>query len=150
MLFIGILSLVVSVVTLIGGAYVVVKSRGLVRENLDIIEDYFSSSEGEPSSFNKVVDTTGQYIARQVTEGVAGYLSASIGGTMKGATAELESQAISENPVLAIMEGMPKSIKKNPLASLAMQTLLNRNMPNQSFGNNGNKPVARIQHRQDI
>ena len=130
MLTIAILSLSLNLLLLTGGVYVTLKSRRLVAENIGIFEDYFTAKdESDNTAFTKLVSQVGNAIAYQVNESVTMAINGAIGGTMKGATAELEQRALDENPTLAIMQGMPKSIRKNPLAALAMQALLNKNLP---------------------
>lgn len=119
-----------SLLALLGGGYVVAKRLEYIEQNIAGFQEFFSpKGEGEASPFVDLIGQTGGYIAANVSENVQKSLAASIGGSMKGATAELERQALGDNPSLAILDGMPKSIKKNPLAFLAMQTLLNRHLP---------------------
>ena len=140
MFLLSIVILVTNIGLLLGGGIIVVKARRVILENIAAFEDYFTQpSETEPSPFNKTVNSTGEFIAAQVSDRVAGVLQGSIGGTMKGVTAELEKEAIAMNPAMAIMEGMPKAIKKNPLAYLMMQQLINKNIPGGggAIGGNG-------------
>jgi len=135
MVFLGIASLVVSLTVLIGGGYVAVKFRHVIQENIAIVEDFFTpQTEGGTSTFAENLSQLGKLISEEVTAGVNGMLQGSLGGTMKGAAAELEQQAMAENPSLAIMSGMPKAIKKNPFASMIMQQLIERNMPKSGAG----------------
>lgn len=123
------LSIAILVSLIGGGAYVVKRISGL-ESRVQVFEDFFTpEGEGLPSPLGKLIGETGGFVASQVTDGVSKTLHGAIGGSMKGVTAELEQQAVADNPALAIMAGMPKSIKKNPLAMLAMQTLINKNLP---------------------
>lgn len=130
MMTLSLVILAINIGLLIGGTYVVYKARGMVLENISNIERYFTpTSEGQPSDFDKLVGQLGQNISSQVGDTVGMHLKASIGGSMKGVTSELTEEAISANPALAIMGNMPKSIKKNPLAFMAMQAIINRGLP---------------------
>jgi len=95
-----------------------------------------AESEGTPSAFGQTVSAVGEIIGGKVAGGVTHSLNTSLGGTMKGVNAELEAQALAENPTLAALELMPKSMKKNPKAMLGLAQILN-NVLNSSKGQNG-------------
>lgn len=118
----------IQLILLIGGVYVVKNQRN-DSQRIEVFEDFFTETEGQASPLAQLIGQAGAAAAVQVSEAVNGQLAGAIGGTMKGATNELEKQAIADNPALAIMDGMPKAIKKNPLAYMAMQALINRNLP---------------------
>lgn len=129
MLIVAISLVVLSLLTSLGGGYVIVRRLSYIEQSLDVFQDFFAAkSDGSPSPFVDFIGQTGAAVASQVSESVGKTIVGSIGGSMKGASAELERQTLGENPTLAILEGMPKSIKKNPLAFLAMQKLLDANI----------------------
>lgn len=130
MLLLAISLLLVNLVLLGGGVYVVNKRLEFFKEISIGVQEFFTSQgDTEASPFITTLGQVGGSIAREVTDGVNNAIAGSIGGTMKGAVAELEHQTVSENPALSIMDGMPKSIKKNPLAYMAMQALVNKHIP---------------------
>lgn len=129
MLLLAILGLIVNALILVGGGYVVVKARNVARANVEAFEQFFTSQgEAEPSDFVKVIGSAGQIIGREVAESTRLAIQGSIGGSMKGAVGELENMAIQEHPQAAILAAMPKAIKNNPLAMMAMQAILNKNI----------------------
>lgn len=130
MLILAIAALILSGTTLIGGGYAALKLNQVVNSHFAVFEDFFTSqNDGEASPFTELLGKTGGAIAASVSDSVNSAMAGAMGGAMKGATAELERQAVQDNPVLGIMESMPKSIRKNPLAFMAMQTLLNKHIP---------------------
>jgi len=90
-------------------------------------EDFFTSpGKDQFSPYDQSVHNIVEGIGVSVGSGVTRAINGSIGGTMKQAGRELEAQAVAENPNLALMGMMPKSIQKNPLAMIAMQQIMNR------------------------
>ena len=138
LLIIGVALILVNLALLCGGAYVVIKSRGIIKSNIDAFEDFFTvESEGQVSQFDKVIHSVAKVIGGEVAGGVQLSLRNSLGGSIKAANAELEEEAIAENPGLAVMEYMPKSMKKNPLAFLMFQGIINKVLAGKGAGLSG-------------
>lgn len=123
---IPILMLCVAILTLGVTVYALVKAYKCVNYLIQLSKAIFEpDAEGQPSVFGQVLASFAQNIGVQVGSAVNHSLQSSLGGTMKGAVAELESKAIQENPNAAFLSLMPKSIQKSPLASLVMSGALN-------------------------
>jgi len=135
------LAAVVNIGLLLGGAYVVVKSRQHYKDTVKALEAFVTApSQNEPSDFAKVCDNIAELFANRTGVVVQAALRGAMGGTMKGVNAALEKQAIEENPQLSLAEALPKSLKKNPLALMALQSIMSKVMAGSSgsSGSSGN------------
>lgn len=111
----------------IGGIYAYVKARRVVEEIATTVEDLFTArSEDLPSPFVQAVQQITAGLSEQIGVKTQAAIRGSIGGTMKGVNAALEREAIEQNPELAVYEALPKSLKKNQVAMLGLQYILNR------------------------
>jgi len=131
---------------------VVVAGYRLYKGIVEGIQDYFNPrGKDQLSPFGETVGNIAEVLGNSTGHGVQRAISSSLGGTMKGATAELEKQAVAENPNLALMGMMPKSIQKNPLAMIAMQQLMSRgNILGGGGGNGSSNTVSSNQGAFDI
>jgi len=121
------LLLLVSIISLGVVVYALAKAHSLILSVYQSINDFFEpAGKDQLSPWGEVVNAFTANVGNEVGHGVQRALSQSMGGTMKGATAELEQRAIADNPNLAVMGMLPKSIQRNPLAMIAFQQIMNK------------------------
>jgi len=121
------LLLLVSIISLGVVVYALAKAHSLILSVYQSVNDFFEpAGKDQLSPWGEVINAFTANVGNEVGHGVQRALSQSMGGTMKGATAELEQRAIAENPNLAVMGMLPKSIQRNPLAMIAFQQIMNK------------------------
>lgn len=92
--------------------------------------------EGQGSFFTEAVGNISEDFSQRVGVTVQAAIRGSRGGQMKGVNSALEQVAVEENPELGLLEALPKSLRKNPIAMLGLQALTNR-MRSQAQGTPG-------------
>lgn len=128
---------------LAGGVYIYVKITGMAQSFAYTIEDIFTPrSANEPSLFAQTVNEIAEGIAQKTGIHINAAIRGSLGGTMKGVNAALEEEAIAGDPALAVASALPKSLKKNPIAMIGLQMLMQKalsgtNASQQAVNNNG-------------
>lgn len=147
MLFLAIGLLITQVLILSGGIYAYVKVRGASRVVEGFVSELFiSQAEGEPPAIIKGIAAISEDMAQRIGISTQAAIRGSIGGTMKGINHALEEEAVAQDPGLALMNALPKSLKKNPLAVMGLQAILSKmqtrspGIPNNA-GDNGSNPV---------
>lgn len=142
MLFIAILLLISNVALLSGGVYAYAKARNVVANTQETIFGLATPEiEGQLSPIGQMFDTVSTDMANKIGVTVQAAIRGSMGGTMKGVNAELEQLAIDNNPAAGLAQALPKSLRKNPLAMMGAEILLQKIMSGQSgsrAGNNNN------------
>lgn len=142
MLFLVIALLGTQVILVSGGIYYGNKAIRAVRQTQRVLSELFiPKNEGEASAVGQAASQYIEFISEQIGVKTQAAIRGSIGGSMKGINAALEQEATSDNPNLAIMQALPKSLKKNPVAMIGLQKIMekvmNNSMNNQNTGNNG-------------
>lgn len=127
MLFALIVLVLLNCLLLTGGVFVYVKARRFVEDTQENITALFTpENEGQLSAIGQMLDCFSQSVAERIGVTVQAAIRGSIGGTMKGVNAALEKEAIEENPNLAMMQALPKSLRGNPIAMMGLQAILSR------------------------
>jgi len=133
-------ALLISQILLFGGAYYVYnKARTNINSIQYSLEDYFTpSGEDQISPFGRLVEQCAEVTAQRLGTTVQAAIRGSIGGTMTAMVPALEREAMDANPELAILDVLPKSLKKSPLAIQGLQLIVNRILQNQGRSDSGN------------
>lgn len=127
MLLVAILILISNVVLLIGAGVVYVRSTKNFAELHQGFKNYFSpQGQNNASPFGETLDAITDVMAQKIGVTVQASIRGAMGGTMKGVNHALEDVAREENPSLAMMDALPKSLKKNPIALMGLQALIAR------------------------
>lgn len=110
---------------------------------------FIAEIEGGDTPYSQSLQYIAQTLGHNVTEGVKVGLNTSLGGTMKGLNAEMKQAAMAENPQLALLEGMPKSVKNNKALNFIMTMLANNsfNMGKLAAGGNNGESQVVIKRR---
>lgn len=141
-LFAGMIALTCLLI-LIGGVYAYFKARSMVREGIEAGNYYFASPDPDtPSPFVAFVGYVAEITAQKIGVSTQAAIKGSLGGSLKGINAELEAEGIASDPSLALVSALPKSLKKNPIAMIGLQALINRFMASSGAGHNSNNPQA--------
>lgn len=120
-------TLCLNLILAIGVIYEVHRIRAKSDRVTESIAAIFEASGDNGSSeAGRVIDEITSNFSQKIATAVYNTMRGSMGGTMKAVNAELEQTAIAENPALGVMEILPKSLKKNPVAMLGVQSLLQR------------------------
>lgn len=82
--------------------------------------------DNQYSDCSQVIAGLGDVFAQKIGVTVQMAIKGSIGGSTKALNKELEQVAIAENPNLAMAEYLPKSLKKNPLALMGLNSIMAR------------------------
>lgn len=146
MLLLCILMLLSNLALLGLGGYAYVKACRMSEDVLAWFAGFVSpKSENENSPLGDVIESAAEVVSQKIGVTVQAAIRGSIGGSMKGINAELEREAIAENPNLAVMDALPKSLKKNPLAMMGLQAVLSRmNLPGGGKSNSNGNSQARF------
>lgn len=127
MLAITIAILVAQLVIIIGGYYVYRKSRELVNQGAEVLKDLFlPGNDGQLSAFGQAVDSVTDSISQKIGVTTQAALRGSLGGSMKAVNAELEKEGAAADPAAAALTMLPKSLRKNPVAMIGLQSVISR------------------------
>jgi len=141
-LFAGIAALC-CVCILIGGVYAYFKIRALAREVVEAVSYYVTSPDSDtPSPLVSFIGYSAEIVAQKIGVSTQQAIKGSLGGSLKGVNAQLEQEAIASDPSLALVSALPKSLKKNPIAMIGLQALINKFMASSGAGHNSNNPQA--------
>lgn len=124
----------------------VFKGARIIQENVRVIEDFIvGENPGEPSDLVKachfLAEDVGQRVGLTVNAGIRG----SMGGMMQGLNRDLEQVAIDQDPNLALVQSLPKSLKKNKMAMEGLMYLIQQNKFAGSASHNSNGGSGRSQ-----
>lgn len=127
MLFALIVLVILQCLLLAGGVFIYAKARVFVAATQENITAFFSpQSEGQLSIAGQMLDSVSQSMAERIGVTTQAAIRGSLGGTMKSVNAALEAEAVQADPSLALTQALPKSLKKNPIALLGLQALMNK------------------------
>jgi hypothetical protein len=122
-------------VILIGGVYAYFKVRSLGNEAVEAVNFYLTSpSPDSPSPLLAFIAQVSEITAQKIGMSTQMAIKGSLGGTMKGINAQLEQEAIASDPSLALTQALPKSLRKNPIAMIGLQALVNKFMASSGAG----------------
>lgn len=101
------------------------------RKRFDEVIEQFSEfitpgSNGDASPFGQVVDSVTDMLADKIGVRIQAATRGSAGGSAKALNAGLQEVAMQEDPNLALMQSLPKSLRKNPMALMGLQAILSR------------------------
>lgn len=118
-----------SLLIIFGGCYVYKKANRVVHQVSEGLTSVFAPRiEGEPSLFVQIADQITENAASKIGIHTNAAIKGSIGGTMKGLNAALENEAIESDASLALAAALPKSLRKNPVAMMGLQQIMQRVM----------------------
>lgn len=131
---------------LAGGYYVYSKINRTYNEISQGLKDIFvCPGEDGLSTFGQIINSTADVFSQKIGTSTQAAIRGSIGGTMKGVNAALENEAMAENPNLAVLQALPKSLKGNPIALMGLQAIISRiGQGPASQGNNGHNAQAKF------
>lgn len=110
---------------LAGGVYASRKASNAYNQITDLFAEIFQPvSPDHPSIFQESVEAITDGIAQKTGSSIQAAIRGSLGGSAKSLNHELEQEAIAADPSLALMEYLPKSLKKNPIAMLGLQRVV--------------------------
>lgn len=136
-LFSGIAALA-SLLIFAGGVYTYVRVKRVSQSINETLESIFiPSNQGDMSLFTQTVNEILDGSAQRIGVSVQAAIRGSIGGSMKGVNAQLEQVAADSDPTLALAAQLPRSVKKNPLAMMGLQLLMQRTA-GKNASSNGN------------
>lgn len=138
---------VISLANLTGGVLIYVRINRAFENASEAIQTLFETGRaGEPSYFNQTINEITDITAQKVGTSVQAAIRGSIGGTMKGVNAALEAEAIENDPTLAVVSALPKSLRKNQIAMVGLQMLMQKAFAGRSENKNGdNAPSPQAQ-----
>lgn len=135
-------------------ALVVTSTLGLVQNakisrRLESYQDgittfFTAETEGQGTAFNQVVNQICDVIATKQAVSTQAAIRGALGGSQKAINHELEQVAIAENPELGMLDALPKSLRKNPIAMMGLQALMNK-----QFSGAGGSPAGHSPSRQN-
>lgn len=105
------------------------KIRTAFRSIEEGISGYFQlygEGDNQTSGFTETVSGISDIIAQKVGMSTQMAIKGSMGGSMKALNKELEQEAMAENPNLAMAEFLPKSLRKNPLALMGLNSIMQK------------------------
>lgn len=121
------------------------KANNVVQDVSGAVEYYFASPNPDtPSIAIQFIEQVSAITAEKIGVSTQAAIRGSLGGMMKGVNAELEQEAINADPSLSLAKALPKSLRKNPLALMGLQLLMNKNQPAHP-GSNGTISQTRFQ-----
>lgn len=124
-------------VILIGGVYAYCKVRALGCEATEAFNYFFASPNTDtPAPYLAVIAQVAEITAHKIGMSTQMAIKGSLGGTMKGVNAQLEAEAMAADPSLALTQALPKSLRKNPIAMIGLQALVNKFMASSGAGHN--------------
>lgn len=136
-LFSGITALI-SIVILTFGVIAYVKARRTIQEASEALFSFFESeSPDNPPPFMQLVGQVSEITAQKIAYSTQMAIKGSFGGTMKGVNSELEAVAVDNDPSAAMLQMLPKSTRKNPLAMAGLNILINKMLT----GSGGSTPA---------
>ena len=97
---------------------------------------FTAESEGQTSAFGELIAEIGKVTGQSSGQAVLAALRGSTGGAMRHATAEMEAEAMAQDPSLAVMSVLPKSLTKNPLLAVGLQNLIAKALASSGGGGN--------------
>lgn len=98
----------------------------------DQVNFFFTVQTGEQgTAFNQAINDMGDVFATKYGQAMMAAMRGQMGGQARALTTELEDVARAENPQLALLDMLPKSLKKNPVAMTGLNVLLQRVMAGQ-------------------
>jgi len=126
-----------------GLAGIGVRRIGRINERLDkldndVTEVFSSPSPDMPSIFSQVVNQVADIIGEKQALVTQASIRGALGGQQRALNRDLEEIAVQEDPGLALTQILPKSLKRNPLALMGLQSILSRRSPGSSPGSNTN------------
>jgi len=122
---ISLLLLLVGVNFWVAGSHV--KTNRRIDNISEGFTEFFTSQDKDGyTNFAKTVSWTSEAIGQSVGRYFVAAERGASGGTMKGVNKELERVAVQENPELAVLDVLPKSLKRNPLAMLGLQAIMSK------------------------
>jgi len=114
------------------------KSDERYQETSGYIAQFFNpKGKDQPSPFGEVVDSVSEVFADKLGTRIQAGIRGQLGGNVKGLNRGLEEVAMQEDPSLAVLDSLPKSLKKNPVAMMGLQSIVSRIMASQSNGSPG-------------
>jgi hypothetical protein len=124
--------------TLIAAYLMYKRSTAILSRYRDFIADFFTpESSDRPSDFGRSIDAISDSFAQKIGVTVQAAIRGSSGGSSKALNRELEAEAIAENPSLAVVGMLPKSLRKNPLALAGLQALASKLFSSSGAGTSG-------------
>lgn len=118
--------LIIIGLTQILGIYAGVKVYRRISDRIS----FFFAGDGNNSEFTQLVDSTSQVLAGRISSSMMATMRGAAGGTTKAITNALESEAIAQDPTLGMVDmvapNITKKLGKNPLALMALQSVLNK------------------------
>lgn len=105
------------------------KVRNAVKSTQEEIAGFFElrgEGEHQTSGFSEVIAGVTDIAAQKIGVTTQMALKGSMGGATRALNKELEAEAIAENPGLAMAELLPKSLKKNPLALMGLNSIFQK------------------------
>lgn len=107
------------------GAYSYVKATRFIQDSIETLHYCFEhTGEDGFTPLIRFVDQTTEVTAQKIGVSVQAAIKGSIGGTMKGVNAQLENYAAENDQGAALMTALPKSLRKNPIALMGLQMLM--------------------------
>lgn len=125
LLILCLLNILLVTVLLSGGVYAYVKAR---RVSSDVIDYFTPGAEDGISPFGQIVNQVAEITAQRLGITVQAAIRGAQGGQSRAIVKALEDEAEAEVPELALMELLPKSLKKSPKAQMGLQLLINKIM----------------------
>lgn len=113
-------------------------NRAVRSAKAEISNFFLVTNESGYTGYSEVVNNISDVLSQKIGITVQAAIRGSVGGTMKGVNAALEKEAIENNPELAIMDVLPKSLKKNPIALMGLQAIISRIGSDPSSGSKTN------------
>lgn len=121
-----------------GGLVVYKKVRNSYDSLADQVNNYFVSTDSKiPSPFSQSMDSIATLFADRNRVALSAAERGAQGAAARDLNRGLEEIATESNPALAIAAGMPKSLRKNPLAQAGLQMLINRILQGELSKGNG-------------
>lgn len=138
MLVIMIAILVTQVIIIAGGYYVIRQGRAVICKSSEVLQSVFlPQNDGESSAFGQAVDQITDSISQKIGVTTQAALRGSLGGSMKAVNAELEREAAAADPAAAALQALPKSLRKNPVAMMGLQSIMQKFLQGQGSGSGG-------------
>lgn len=138
MLALMIAILLAQVIIIAGGYYVIRKISAIICKSTALLQSIFlPPMDGESSAFGQAVDQITDSISQKIGVTTQAALRGSLGGTMKAVNAELEREAVSQDPAAAALQALPKSLKKNPVAMIGLQSIMSKFLQGNTSGSGG-------------
>lgn len=148
MLIAAIIIITLLSISSIGWTYAGVKVYRKITRFNESVDYFFTGQAGDKgSAFNQAINDISDVFAVKFSQATMASARGQLGGQAKAMNAEFEAIAKEGNPQLTLLDVLPKSLKRNPVAMQGLGMVLQKMMAGQLANNNNahyagdNQPV---------